>query len=67
MDLWHHVLAVDNDRCTPWCTKGDVQDRSTFSNVDLLTAKHRVDSLPQPGFLRETDQQLQGFIGDAVL
>ena len=44
-----------------------VQDGSVLGDVDLLAAKHGVDSVSQPAFFRELQEQLQGFVGDAVL
>ena len=45
----------------------DMQDRAFFRNVDLIAAKHGVDPRTQPGFLGQLEQELHGFIRDAVL
>jgi hypothetical protein len=37
-----------------------------LGDVDLVTAKHRVDSPPHPGFFGELNEQLDGLIRDAV-
>src|SRR5262245_1304074 len=44
VDLRHNILAVNNDRCSFWCTQSHVQNSAVFRDVDLLSAKHRVNT-----------------------
>ncbi len=44
-----------------------MQDCAVFCDVDLVTAKHSVDSFPQAALFRELDEKLQRFVGNAVL
>ena len=67
MDLWHDVLAIDDDGCSFRCAQRNVQDRAVFRDVDFFAPKHGVDAFPQSGFIRELQEQLQSLIGNAVL
>ena len=44
-----------------------MEHRSLFRDVDLVAPKHRVDALTEVRFLGQTEQQLQGFVGDPIL
>src|SRR5215475_15296870 len=44
-----------------------MQDRTVFCDVDFFTPEHGVDARPQAGFLRQLQEQLECFVGDAVL
>ena len=63
----HHVLAIDDDRCSSRRAQGHVQDSAVFRDVDLLAPEHGVDALAQSGFLGELQEQLERFVGDAIL
>ena len=65
--LGHHVLAVDDDGGAARRAQGHVQDRAIFRDVDLLTPEHGVDARAQAGFLGQLQEELEGFVGDAVL
>ena len=67
MDLRHHVLAVDDDRCSFRRAQGHVQDGPVFRDVDLLASEHGVDPRAQAGFLGQLQEELEGFVGDAIL
>ncbi len=67
VDAGNYILAVDNDGLALRRTQGDVQDRPLFGDVDLFSAKHGVDALPQAGFLGKLEEELARFLGDAVL
>ena len=67
MDSRNYVLAVGLDHFTLRSSQGHVQDRALLRDVDLLSAKHGVDALAQAGLVRQLQQQLQRFVGDAVL
>jgi hypothetical protein len=67
MDLRHHILAVDDDGGSFGRAQGHVQHRALLGGVDLLAAKHGVDSRPQARFLGQFEEKLDGFSGDAVL
>ena len=47
--------------------QGHVQDGPVFRDVDLLAPEHGVDARSQAGFLRQLQEELEGFVGDAVL
>ena len=51
VDLGHHVLAVDDDRCAARRAQGHVQDGAVFRDVDLVAPEHGVDARAQAGFL----------------
>ena len=44
-----------------------VQDGPLFRDVDFLAAEHGIDARLQAGFLRQLQQQLEAFAGDAIL
>ncbi len=67
VDLRHHILAINDDRCSSRRAQGDVQDRAIFCDVDFIAPKHGVDAFAQPGFLGKLQQKLEGFVRDAVL
>src|ERR1019366_9897036 len=47
--------------------KGDVQHRALFGGVDLVAAKHGVDTFAYSAGFRKRLQQAKRFVGDAVL
>ena len=49
------------------CAQRHVQHGALFGDIDFLAAKHGVDPLAQAGFFRQSKQELEGFVGDAVL
>ena len=65
--LRHDVPAVDVDVCIPGGAQRHVEHRAILGNIDLVAAEHRVDALAQAAVRREIQQQLQRFVGDAVL
>ena len=67
VDLGHHVLAVDDDRGAARRAQGHVQDGAVFRDVDLVTPEHGVDARAQAGLLRQLQEELEGFVGDAIL
>ena len=48
-------------------TQGHVQDRALLRDVDFLAAKHGVDLRAKAGFLGQLQEELHGFVGDAIL
>src|SRR5262249_19455720 len=56
----------DNGSSFP-STQSHVQDGSVFRDVDLLTAKHRVDSCWQTGLFGELEQEFERLVCHAVL
>ena len=48
------------------CAQSHVQDGAVFRDVDFFPSEHRVDPGPQSGFLRQLQQELQSFVGDAI-
>ena len=67
MDLWHYILALDNDGAPFGRAQGYVQYGSPFGDIDFVAAKHGIDSGLEAGFLRQFDQQLEGFVRYAIL
>ena len=67
MNLRHNVSAVGDDRDVSRRPRRNMQHGAALGNVDLLAAEHRVDALAQPRLLRKLDEQLYGFVGDAIL
>ena len=67
MNFRHDVLAVHENARTFGRPQRDVQHGAIFGDVDLLAAEHRLDPRLQSGFLRQLQQQLERFVGDAVL
>jgi hypothetical protein len=65
--LGHDVLTVDDDRCAARRAQGHVQDGTVFRDVDLLPPEHGVDAHAQVGFLCQLQEELEGFVSDAVL
>ncbi len=67
VDLGHDVLTVDDDRGALRRAQGHVQHGAPLRDIDLIAAEHRVDPLAQAGFIGQSQQQPEGFVGDAVL
>ena len=67
VDAGNNVLAIDNDGFAFGGSQGDVQDGAFLGDVDFFSAEHGVDALPQAGFLGQLEEELAGFLGDAVL
>jgi hypothetical protein len=67
MDLWHYILAIDNDGAPFGRAQGYVQYGSPFRDIDFVPAKHGVDSGLEAGLPRQIHQQLDGFAGNAIL
>ena len=67
VDLRHDVFAVDDDGCSFRRAQGHVQDGAVLRDVDLFAPEHGVDPRSQAGFLRQLQEQLEGFVGDAIL
>src|SRR5262249_55299335 len=55
------------NRRPSWRTQRHVQDRAMFRDVDFLATEDRVDSLAQPAFLGELDEQAHRLVVDAIL
>ena len=67
MDLRHNVLTVCEDGCPFGCPQGYVQDCAILREVNFVSSKHRVDLRSQAGFLGQLNEELDGFVRDAVL
>ena len=67
VDLGHYILAVDDYRCTSRRAQSDMQNGSILRDINLIASKHRIDPRSQAGFLCQLKQELEGFIGDAIL
>ncbi len=44
-----------------------MQDRAVLRDVDLFTPEHGVDPRLQIGILGQSQEQLEGLVGDAIL
>ena len=67
MHLGDHVLAVDVDDRSLGSAEGDVQNGAILGDVDLVAAEHRIDPAAQVRLGGESEEQLHGFVDDAVL
>ena len=67
MHLGHDVLSIHDDGLASRCAQGNVQDRAFFCDVDFVATKHGIDPFMHTGFLGQSDQQLDGFAGNAIL
>src|SRR5262249_24645764 len=67
VDLWHDVLAVNDDDSPSRRAEGHVQNRAVFCDIDLLAAEHGIDPCTQTGFFRQFQKELEGFVGEAIL
>ena len=67
VNLGHHVLAVDDDGRRSRRAQGHVQDGAVFRDVDLVAPEHGVDALAQAAFLGQLQEELEGFVRDAIL
>jgi len=66
-NLWHDVLAVDDDRCTGRRAQGGVQDCAVFSDIDLASREHGRDPLLEARVFRKLEQEPQRLIGNPIL
>jgi hypothetical protein len=67
MDFRNHILPVHRNRAFPGYAKGNVQNRASFCRINFVAAKHRIDPRLQTGLAHQSDQQVHGFVRDAVL
>src|SRR5258706_16229269 len=67
MHAWHDIIPVDFDGCPAGRSQGPVKDGPVFGAVDFLAVEHRVDPLPQSGFLRESREEIKRLVSDAIL
>jgi hypothetical protein len=63
----HDIHSVDHDGTAAGGAQRYVENRPVFSAVDLVAIEHRVDPLPQSGFLRKLEKELKRLAGDAIL
>src|SRR5215475_11324973 len=66
MDMRNDILAIDDNRCPPWRTQGNVQYSPVLADIDFVAPEHRVDARAQTALLGQFNEQPHGFIGDAV-
>jgi hypothetical protein len=59
-NLWHNVLTVDKERLVGGTTKGDVEDRSIFGEIDLFALEHPVAELFDLSFFQELAEKVKG-------
>src|SRR5258708_29340152 len=67
MHAWHDIIPVDYDGCTARRAQRHMKQGRVFGAVDFLAVEHRVDPLPQAGFLRELGEKLKRLVSDAIL
>ena len=66
MHFGHHVDAIDNDALGCGRPQGGVQHGPFFGDIDRFATEHGIDAVAQSAGLGQTDQQLNGLVGDAV-
>ncbi len=67
MDLGHDVFAVHQNGRVLRRTQSHVQNGAVFRDIDFVTTKHGLQPFAQAALMRQTQQQLEGLIGNAVL
>ena len=67
MNVWHHILAIHDDRSFARRAQRHVQNRALLRDVDLLAVEHRVDFRAQAALLRQLHKQSERLVRDAVL
>src|SRR5690606_13584942 len=66
LHLRHYIFTAGINGLTGEIAQSNMQYRTVFGFIDLLTGKHRSDGVLYPAFLRQLQQQLQGSICNAV-
>ncbi len=67
VDFGDDVFAVDEDGFGLGGAEGDVEDGAVLGGVDLLAGEHGFDVVAEAGLVGELEEELEGFVGDAVL
>ena len=67
VDPGHHVLAVHGDDGSLRGAQGDVEDGPVLRHIDFVAPEHGVNPGSQAGGLGQLQQQLEGFVGEAIL
>ena len=67
MDFGDDVFTVDFDGFGFGGAEGDVEDCAVFCGVDFFAGEHGFGVLLEAGLVGEVDEELEGFVGDAVL
>ena len=67
MNFRHNIFAIDENRCSLRCAQRHVQHRPPLGYIDLFAAEHRIHPCLQSRFSRQLKQQLERFIGYAIL
>ncbi len=65
--LRHDILPVHENRGTARRAQRDVEDGAILGAVDLFPAEHGPDPGAQSRLIRQPDEEMHRFIGDAVL
>src|SRR5580704_9784727 len=63
----HDVHSVNDDRCSPGSAQSHVKDGAILRDIDLVPAKHGIDSSSKAGFLGQLDEELQRIVRDPIL
>jgi hypothetical protein len=63
----YNVYAVHKHALALGGTQGGMQHRVLFGHVDFVAVEHGLNACVQAAFLRQGQQKLQAFVGDAVL
>src|SRR6185369_10385074 len=66
VNFGYDIGSIYNDGFIFRSTQGYVQHGPLLGGVDLFPAKHRVDSCPQARFCGQLEQELEGFVSDAI-
>ena len=67
MHARYDIDVVDDNPLALRSTQGDVENGTVFGDVDLIAAKHRADARGQSALACKRQQQLDGFVDDAIL
>ena len=67
LDLRHHILAIDLHRAAGAVTQGDMQHRTIFGEIDVLTGEHLFPPSLDIRLTRQIEQQGQGLLRHPVL
>ena len=67
VDGRNNINTIDHDATCARCAKCDMQHRTIFSHIDLVSTKHRIDVRSQSTRVCETEQQFHTLRGDTLL
>ena len=66
MNPRHNILATDGQGRSARGAEGYMQDGPIFRDIDSISAKHCIDSIPQSRFNSELEEQAERVGVDAI-